>query len=109
MSTRTHNRFTHTFLPTGVALLLCAGSVFAAPSDAQDQARSMLTGVAGEHILFTVVVSDAAQIDPQIQAQQLLGGKPRISAPASSESQTTAAIDVSPSDLARRLLVGSAY
>ena len=110
MTTRTHNPITRSFLLTGTALLLSTGSVFAASYDAQDQARDLLTGVAGAHVSFPVGAGDTARVDPQIQAQWLLGGAPRLpAAKASNESRESAVADVSPSDIARRLLAGKAY
>ena len=110
MTTRTHNAITRTFLLTGAALLLSTGSVFAASDDAQDQARSLLTGAAGAHVSFSVSAGDTARIDPQIQAQRLLGGAPRTPAvTAPNESQQAAVAGASPSDFARRLLAGKAY
>ena len=110
MTTRTYNPITRTFLLTGAALLLSTGSVFATSHDAQDQARSLLTGAAGAHVSFPVSAGDTARIDPQIQAQRLLGGAPRTpAATAPNESRKSAVANVSPSDFARRLLAGKAY
>jgi len=110
MTTRTYNPITRTILLTGAALLLSTGSVFAASNDAQDQARSLLTGAAGAHVSFPVSEGDTARIDAQIQAQRLLAGAPRTSAvTAPSESRQSAVTDASPSDFARRLLAGKAY
>ena len=110
MTTRTHNSITRTFLLTGAALLLSTGSAFAASFDAQDQARSLLTGAAGAHVSFPGTAGDTARIDPQIQAQWLLAGAPRTSAvTAPNESRQSAGADASPSDFARRLLAGKAY
>jgi hypothetical protein len=109
MTTRTHNAITRTFLLTGTALMLSTGSAFAASHDAQDLARSLLTGAAGAHVSFPVSAG-AARIDSQIQAQRLLGGAPRTpAATAPNESRKAAVADVSPSDFARRLLAGKAY
>ena len=107
MTTRTHNRFTRSFLLAGATLLLGSGSVFAAAGDAQEQARNMLTGVAGDNVSFPVRASDATQVDPQVQAQWLLAGKAQNSAgTASNESHKTVVAAASASDLARRLLAG---
>jgi len=109
MTTRTHNSITRTFLLTGAALLLSTGSAFAASFDAQDQARSLLTGAAGAHVSFPASARDTARIDPQVQAQRLLIGAPRTAAAtAPNESQESAIAGVSPSDFARRLLAGKA-
>jgi hypothetical protein len=110
MTTRTHNPITRTFLLAGAALLLSTGSASAASHDAQDLARSLLTGAAGAHVSFPVSAGDTARIDPQIQAQRLLTGAPRTSAvTAPNESRQSAGADASPSDFARRLLAGKAY
>ena len=109
MSTRTHNPITRTFLLTGAALLLSTGSAFAASFDAQDQARSLLTGAAGAHVSFPASTRDTARIDPQVQAQRLLIGAPgTLAATAPNESQESAIAAVSPADFARRLLAGKA-
>ena len=110
MTTRTHNAITRTFLLTGAALLLSTGPVFAASNDAQDLARSLLTGAAGAHVSFPVGSGDTARIDPQIQAQRLLAGAPRTPAASGpNESRKSAVADASPSDFARHLLAGKAY
>jgi len=102
MNTRTYNRITRTFALTA-ALFLGSGSVFAATNDAQDQARSMLTG---KRVSFPVA-SDTTRVDPQTQAQWLFAGKPRpIAGAVSKESQTAQAGGAAPSDYARWLLAG---
>ena len=107
MTTRNNNRFTLSFLLASAALLLGSGSAFAAPGDAQEQARDMLAGVAGDKTSFPISSSTATLVDPQVQAQQLLAGKPRISAGATSnEAPKTVVADASASELARRLLAG---
>jgi hypothetical protein len=109
MTTRIYNPITRTFLLTGATLLLSTGSVFAASPDAQDQARSLLTGAAGAHVSFPVSAGDTTRIDPQVQAQRLLIGAPRTPAATTpNESQKSAIAAVSPSDFARRLLAGKA-
>lgn len=110
MTTRTHNPITRTLLLTGAALLLSTESVFAASHDPQDQARSLLTGAAGPRVLFPVSAGDTPRIDPQIQAQRLLGGAPRTAAAAApNESRKSAVADASPAEFARRLLAGKTY
>lgn len=107
MTTRNNNRFTRSLLLAGAALLLGTGSAFAAPGDAQEQARNMLAGVAGDNISFPISSGTATLVDPQVQAQRLLAGKPRISAGAASdEAPKTAVADASASELARKLLAG---
>lgn len=106
MTTYTHNRLTRSFLLAGAALLLGTGSGFAAAGNAQEQARNMLTGVAGDKVSFTVSANDATQVDPQVQAQWLLAGKARDPQGTTSVAQKIAVADASPSDLARRLLAG---
>ena len=107
MTTRTYNRFTRSFLLSGATLLLGSGQVFAAAGDAQEQARNMLTGAAGDNVSFPVSANDATQVDPQVRAQWLLAGKAQNSASmAADESEKTFVAQASASDLARRLLAG---
>ena len=102
---RTRNRFAFRFLLASGALLLNTDFAFAA-GDAQEQARSVLTGVAGDHVSFPVSVSDAHQVDPQTHAQWLLAGKPQGSSAATpTQLQNTGVVDAS--NLARRLLTGN--
>ena len=104
MTTRTHNRFSHPFLLAGAALLFGTGPAFAA-ADAQEQARSMLTGVAGKDVSFPTDPGSTASVDSQTQAQWLFAGRPQLSdRNAANVSQDTALADAS--NLARQLLAG---
>lgn len=104
MITRTHNRSFHPFLLAGAALLLGTGPAFAA-GDAQEQARHLLTGVAGNDVSFPRGPGSLASVDSQTQAQWLLGGRPQLSdRSAANVSPGMAVADAS--NLARQLLAG---
>jgi hypothetical protein len=105
MTTFTHNRVTRSFLLAGAVLFVGTGSGIATAADAQQQARSLLSGVAADHVAFPVSASEATQIDPQVQARWLLAGT-QHEALRAPQSQKTVVAGASASDLARRLLAG---
>jgi len=107
MNTRKCNRFNRSLLLAGAAALMGSGFVYAAADGAQEQARSMLSGVAGDDVSFPVGGTGAEWVDPQMQARWLLSGRPKESGRTPSDkSQKALVADVSPADLARRLLGG---
>lgn len=106
MTTRTNNSFNRSFLPLSAAVLMGTASASAVASDAQEQARNLLTGVAGESASFPASGNDTMQADPETQAQWLLAGKPQTIGTVANESHKTVVAEASPSELARRLLAG---
>lgn len=121
MTTSTPNRFTrHLLLAAAVALAEGSTAFAAGQAGPQEQARTLLSGVAAEGIEFPSSRADLIPVDPQTRAQWLLGGRsdmfasPAVAAqsPSSDISAASTQTDASNADglkRARQLLAGNAF
>ena len=93
MTMHSNNMSIHQLLVASLSIVFGTGTALAGSrSDAQDQARALLSGVVAAQVDNATSVSsagvdsDTASRDPQLLAQWLLAGRPRVAGVADSDS-----------------------